>query len=46
MISLLSKLSRLLEPPVITRQRVWFAYAVAIGTDTVRCCWGHSDGSG
>jgi hypothetical protein len=40
MISLLSKLSRLLEPPVITRGRVWFAYAVAIGTDAVQLLLG------
>lgn len=40
MISLLSKLSGLLEPPVITRRRVWFAYAVAIGTDVVQLLLG------
>ena len=40
MISLLSKVSKLLEPPDITRRRVWFAYAVAIGTDAVQLLLG------
>jgi hypothetical protein len=40
MISLLSKVSKLLEPPAITRRRVWFAYAVAIGTDAVQLLLG------
>lgn len=40
MISLWSKLSALLAPPVSTRRRVWFAYAVAIGTDAVQLLLG------
>ena len=40
MISLLSKLSGLLEPPVMTRRRVWFAYAVALLTDAVQLLLG------
>jgi hypothetical protein len=44
MISLLSKLTTtltgLMAPPAITRRRVWFAYAVAIGTDAVQLLLG------
>src|SRR3954469_17998596 len=44
MISLLSKLTTtltgLMAPPAITRRRVWFAYAVAIGTDAIQLLLG------
>jgi len=40
MISLMSRLAKALEPPVITRPRVWFAYAVAVTTDVVQIALG------
>jgi hypothetical protein len=37
---MMSRLLRLLEPPVLTRSRVWFAYAVAIATDLLQLLLG------
>jgi hypothetical protein len=37
---MLSRLMQLLEPPVLTRRRVWFAYAVAIATDALQLLLG------
>ena len=37
---MISRLLGLLEPPVLTWPRVWFAYAVAIGTDVLELLLG------
>ena len=36
----MTRLLKLLEPPVLTRQRVWFAYAIAMGTDLIQLLLG------
>src|SRR5437868_15024957 len=36
----MTRLLKLLEPPVLTRQRVWFAYAVAVSIDLIQLLLG------
>jgi hypothetical protein len=37
---LMSRLQRLLAPPVMTRPRIWFAYGVAVATDLLQLLLG------